>query len=125
MILDNLFVYNDIIGTAMQASAIRNDVIQNNIANNDVPNYKKKTVVFEETLSGILDRANRTGRLELDKAVPSIKVIHENFSYRIDGNNVDHETEMVDLYENSVRYDTMASSIINNYKRINLVLSAR
>ena len=123
--LEGLFLQNDILGSAMQAAIVRNDVISNNIANADVPNYKKKAVRFETYLSEALADAQRTGKLNLSKVKPRLMTEHAGYSYRIDGNNVDIEQEMVDLYQNSVKYDAMVNGVINNYKRINLIMSAR
>lgn len=125
MILDKMYTQNEIIGAGMQASILRNEVITNNIANNDVPGYKKKTVEFEDALQSLLESPNRSDTLDIKSITPRVKVVHEDFNYRLDGNNVDVESEMVDLYQNSIRYDAMTSSIISNGKRISLVLTGR
>ncbi len=123
MLFDNMFIQNDVLGSAMQASVVRNDIINNNIANNDVPGFKKKTVDFEQYLRKELDSHKRLVDIRFDNIKPTIRMENNNYSYRIDGNNVDIEAEMVDLYQNSVKYDTLASGVINNYKRINLALT--
>ncbi|GHV41961.1 flagellar basal body rod protein FlgB [Clostridia bacterium] len=123
MLFDSMWIKNDILGSAMQASVIRNDVISNNIANAETPGYKKKAVAFETYLRGEIDGYEKTGKINLRAAAPSIYIEDPNFFYRIDENNVDIETEMVDLYENSVKYDVLSSSIMNNYKRINLAIT--
>lgn len=125
MILDKMYTQNAIIGTGLQASILRNEVITNNLANSDVPGYKKKTVEFESILNDIINSSKLTGKLELEKATPRIKTMHRGYNYRKDENNVDVETEMVDLYQNSVRYDTLISCNIANGKRLNLVLMGR
>lgn len=125
MVIDGLFEQNDIIGAGLQAAAVRNDVISNNIANADVPGFKKSAVRFESYLSDAISDAKKTGKLNLKKAVPQIHLQNDNYSYRIDGNNVDLQAEMVALYDNSVKYDVMVSGIINNYKRINLITTIK
>jgi len=125
MFYDRLFIQNAVLGQALQASAVRNDVIGNNIANAETPGYKARMVVFEEALDKALVRASKTGRLDLANAKPSVQPVHENFHYRLDQNNVDIEAEMVALYQNSIRYDALANSVMSNSKRINLVLSGR
>ena len=126
MLLNTMFTQNNILETGMQASLVRNDVILNNIANVDTPNFKKSRVNFENVLTKVLDDAKRTGgKPDLSRAIPTIEVQSANFSHRLDGNNVDIETEMVEFYENSVRYDVMASGVMNNYKKINMVLTSR
>ncbi|MDR1531054.1 MAG: flagellar basal body rod protein FlgB [Clostridiales bacterium] len=122
---EGLFVQNNIIETAMQASVLKNDVILNNIANADTPNYKRKDVEFESILRDTLESAGKPGGADLSKLKPRVYVADQNYSYRLDGNNVDIETEMVGFYQNSTKYDTMTSSVINNYKRINLALTIK
>ncbi len=123
MLFDNMFIQNEIIGSALQASVLRNQVIQNNIANAEVPGFKKSAVSFETSLAKAVDEAKKTGKLDLRQVMPSINKVNTNFSYRLDGNNVDIEEEMVNLYENSVKYDAMVSMATNNIKRLSLVLS--
>jgi len=45
----------DILQRAMDASLIRRDVISNNIANADVPNFKRSVVNFESELKRALN----------------------------------------------------------------------
>ncbi|MCL2851765.1 MAG: flagellar basal body rod protein FlgB [Defluviitaleaceae bacterium] len=120
MFLNRMTVQNDLIGLAMHASALTNDVIQNNIANVDVPNFKRSTVVFDSVLQDVVDTARSTGVLHRDRIAPRVVLQHQNLSHRLDGNNVDIETEMVALYQNSVRFDVMAAMLQNNSARRNL-----
>lgn len=125
MIFDKMYVQTDVLGAALNAASVRNEVITNNIANNDVPGFKTKTVDFEGSLINALDRKERTGVLDLSDAKPTVRYVNENYSYRIDQNNVDIETEMVNLYQNSVKYDVMINCLLNNSKRMSLVLTGR
>ncbi len=118
--LDNAFLSNDILGSALKASAFKNDVIQNNIANADTPNYKKQNVHFESALISELNEYSETGEINFDEIKPTL--YSDPLSYRMDGNNVDLNVEMVEMYQNSVKYDTLAQSVINNYERINIAL---
>lgn len=119
--LNKVFLNNDILGTALQASTIKNDAIQNNIANADTPNYKKRDVYFDDVLKRELDSASTTGVINFDNLKPVM--YSEPFSYRMDGNNVDLNVEMVEMYKNSVKYDTLSQSVMNNYKRINAAMN--
>ena len=123
MIFDNIFTQNSILGSAMQAAVIRNNIISNNIANADVPGFKKKSVQFENYLAAALKSSKRGEAIDFDKISPTIQVEQGDFFHRMDGNNVDVEEEMVSLYQNTIKYDTLTSGIINNYKRINLVIT--
>ncbi|MCL2351491.1 MAG: flagellar basal body rod protein FlgB [Firmicutes bacterium] len=123
--LDGLFTQNDILGTALRAAAVRNDVIANNIANADTPGFKARGVAFEDALRGALDNYAATGTLDLTDARPRIGYVNKNYHYRLDENNVDIETEMAALYRNSVRYDALTGAVVGNSRRINLVLTGR
>jgi flagellar basal-body rod protein FlgB len=124
------------LGAAMQAAAVRNTVISNNIANADVPGFKKSAVDFEDSFRAALDAAERPGqRLDaygIDGNAMDIRDLRvrvrptlESFQYRVDKNNVDMETEMMDLYRNSVKYDALAGAVIGNSKRLNAVISGK
>lgn len=125
MVIDGMFANNSLIGAAMSASNLKNSVIVNNIANAEVPGFKKSTVDFETLLDRQLNKAKETGYVDLDNSKPQVRKVNQNFSYRLDGNNVDIESEMAELYKNSIKYDVMANSLINNYKRINMVLTSK
>ncbi len=123
MLIDNLFSKVNILEKGMQGAVLRNEVIQNNIANADTPGFRRSDVQFESFLKDAIDEASVTGVLDLDKVKPI--VVEQPFTYRLDKNNVDIETEMVNLYQNSARYDMLISSVNNHYKRINAVLAAK
>lgn len=125
MLLDRIQYDNDIISISMQGLALRNEIIQNNIANSELPNFKKSDVLFEQSLQNEIDKYKENGEMNLENVKPKVKVINKELSYRLDGNNVDMEAEMVSLYKNDSKYSSMASSVMNNYKRINLVLNAK
>ena len=123
--LDALFSQNTVIGTAMQAAAVRNDVIANNIANADTPGFKARGVSFEKALQTALERRAQTGILDLTGVKPEVRYVNQGFHYRLDQNNVDIEAEMAALYRNSVKYDALAGGVIANNRRMNLVITGR
>ncbi len=125
MIMDRLYTQGSILGAAAQASAIRNDVITNNIANVDTPKFKRSVVDFEKTLASALKTAGSPAELDITKVKPSTRVISEELHYRLDGNNVDIDNEMVNLYQNSIRYETLINSMMSNSKLLNLVITGR
>lgn len=120
MSFSDVFINNNILAAGMNASIVRNEVIQNNIANADTPGFKKSVVSFEDSLTNALGSVKYTGSLDLSNVQPLIN--STGFDYRIDENNVDIEEEMVNLYQNSAKYDVLVESVRNNYSRINAVL---
>ncbi|NNJ32005.1 flagellar basal body rod protein FlgB [Lacrimispora defluvii] len=117
--LDKIFESKNIIHKALDASWMRNQVIAQNIANVDTPNYKRKTVTFEEQL---LQEMSKSDFKNSDVENVDIKVIQENsnLSYRLDGNNVDIDTESAALAENTIRYNALVQCA--GYSSIKYVL---
>ncbi len=118
---------------ALDAAWARNEVIAQNIANVDTPNYKKKTVRFEEYLGQALDdgfkgfttdkRHIQIGGGDAENAKIKVTVENKELSTRLDGNNVDIESEMASLAKNDIRYNALAQSISGGFARLKSVIS--
>jgi len=117
--------YTDILGVAMQAAVLRDSVISHNISNADTPNFERAAVRFESYLGAAVDNFRQTNVLDLSGIRPTIVHEFSDMFYRFDGNNVDIEAEMVDLYQNSVRFDVMSGGIMNYYRIINMVIGVQ
>lgn len=124
MIFNKLFNQSRILETAMQATAFKNEVILGNIANIDTPNYKRKTVEFEGALENAINETKKTGVNKMHKVMQNIKVSEVKNQTTLDGNSVDIETEMINFYKNSSKYDVIANSIISNSNRTDTVYTA-
>lgn len=118
---------------ALDAAWTRNEVIAQNIANVDTPGYKKSTVSFEEYLEDALDsdgfkgfttdsRHIQIGGGSVENEKIRIKKQYDNLSTRLDGNNVDIESEMASLAKNDIRYNTLVQSISTGYQRLKSVI---
>lgn len=121
MIFNKLFNQSRILETAMQATAFKNEVILGNIANIDTPNYKRKTVEFEGALENAINETKKTGVNKMHKVMQNIKVSEVKNQTTLDGNSVDIETEMINFYKNSSKYDVIANSIMSNSNRTDTV----
>jgi flagellar basal-body rod protein FlgB len=120
---------------AMDAASLRNDVIANNIANVDTPDFKKSEVSFSDKIRDVLLNQSIHIKLELtDKRhltgsnSPGIQTIRpeilscDSSTYRNDGNNVDIDVEMAELTKNKIFYDAMGQSISNEIKLLRLAI---
>lgn len=131
MIGSNAFNYINVLNKAADASWTRNEVIANNIANNDTPDYKRKDIRFEDYLKNELrkdyydggDLNRRVANVNLDRLDTTIYTDQSELSYRLDGNNVDINTENANLAENQIRYYTLLNSMSQEFSRIKSVLS--
>lgn len=129
MIGSNAYNYINVLSKAADASWIRNEVIANNIANNDTPDYKRQDVVFEsylqKALSGEGNLDNKVANMNLGKLNATVYTDLEELSYRYDGNNVDISTETANLAENQIRYYTLLDSMTQEFSRIKTALTAK
>ena len=124
MINSSIYNYVNVLAKAADASWIRNEVISNNIANVDTPNYKRQDVEFESYLLAQLEGANSSSLkktvagMDLDSLTSTIYTDSNSLSYRLDGNNVDIDTENVELASNQLKYQALVSSINNEFSMI-------
>lgn len=128
MINTSAFDYINVLEKAADAAWLRNECIANNIANVDTPGYKRQDVDFESVLARELGCADSRN---MDRRVGSIKSHRLNvgaytdasaYSYRLDGNNVDIETENVYLAENQLKYNGLLNSINQEFKNLQSVM---
>ncbi len=132
MIGSNAFNYINVLNKAADASYTRNQIIANNIANVDTPHYKRKEINFENFLKAELskDSLEMNGDLnrivagvDLDKLKYTIYTDQKELDYRLDGNNVDINTENANLAQNQIRYYTLLNSMTQEFSRIKSVLN--
>ena len=129
MFTTNVFDYTNILDKAADASWMRENVITNNIANIDTPGYKRQDVDFESVLQkalgktkySSLDKKVRELNQDLGKLTTTSYTDAANYSYRLDRNNVDENTEN-ELASESLRYQLLTTAITNNFSRMQTVL---
>ena len=125
MISSGDYNYINVLEKASDASWTRNSVISNNIANVDTPGYKRKDIRFEEYLQGAVSGGSslddNIADADLDSLTGTTYTDYASSSYRIDGNNVDIDTENAELAKNQIKYYTMLDSISQEFKRIQSV----
>jgi len=123
----------DYLGRGLAAATMRHEVISNNIANVNTPNFKRSAVNFEDLLAKELHLDNDGRRLDMvrthDRHLPMAlpgkvhAVIEEDgtTTMRVDNNNVDIDIEMAGLAKNQLYYNAMTTelgSFINRMKGV-------
>ena len=128
MIQTNAFDYINVLNRAADAAWQRNEAISNNIANVDTPGYKRQDVAFESVLQKALGNNRyesmdeKVSNINLSRLRGSAYVDYANYSYRLDGNNVDIENENVMLAENQLKYQGLISSINQEFTNLQTVM---
>ncbi|MBE3579231.1 MAG: flagellar basal body rod protein FlgB [Caldanaerobacter subterraneus] len=111
----------DLLAKGLYAATVRSNVIANNIANVDTPNFKRSEVKFEEILQEALNGNKLKGYIThpchipigpppIDSIKPEIYQVNTT-SMRLDGNNVDIDYEMSQLAKNQLYYYALVQRV--------------
>jgi flagellar basal-body rod protein FlgB len=133
-VIEKLYEKNNLLEKSLNASWARNEVISQNLANVDTPNYKRKDVSFEQYLNESLEGKKLEGKItderhipinskNIDKIEPELTQEDSDVSMRIDGNNVDIDSEMAYLAKNTIQYNTLIQMVNSNFSRIKSVIA--
>ena len=124
MINSTSFNYIYVLDKASDASWTRESLIANNIANVDTVGYKRQDINFESVLQKEIGHSkfksldDRINSIDMNKLNPSVYTDSSNYSYRMDGNNVDIDSEQVELASEQIKYKTLAASISSEFSRM-------
>jgi len=127
-----------ILQKGMDVSSLRRNVIANNIANADTPNFKRSTVNFEAQLKRALD-AEKTAGTGLQPAITDprhmafdeppqwqsvmpVRQLDYLTASKNNGNNVDLEEELMSAQQNQMMYSLMAQAAANEFNQLGIVL---
>ena len=130
MITSGIYNYVIILDKAADAANLRNELLTNNIANVSTPNYKRKDLDFESVLQGELageknlSKAVKKANQNLETLDAQVYTDNASLSYRLDGNNVDINTEEARLAENQIKYQALVDLMNQEFARYNTVLSS-
>ena len=122
---------------AMTAATIRQEVIANNVANVNTPNYRKSVVNFEDLLAREIYGEEPDGKLAMvrthDKHLPfkpldfhaEPTIFQDNTTImRVDDNNVDIDVEMANMSKNQIYYNALATELGSHITRLKNVITS-
>lgn len=117
----------------LDAAWLRNEVIADNIANIDTPGFTASHVEFEGLLQSAMEaddgfKNRRTHEKHFDfgsdwESVEPIVMQNTDTDMRMDGNNVDMETEMLELARNTLHYNSMVSKLSSEFTRMRTAIT--
>ena len=138
MIVNNNFSKTiDMLHRSMSVASLRDAVYANNLANAEVPNYKRTEVNFESELKRALDTEKYRPALELNRTHPKHISDWEPADYQDvkarrvldyltqtdnNGNNVNPEEEFNLILKNQLRYMLLASATNFEFGQVSMVL---
>lgn len=128
----------DLLHRAMDVSTLRYQVTANNLANSEVPNYKRVEVNFESELKRALDSEKNVGESFAMKTSDDRHLSSNNFQdYRTveprryrdylttskaNGNNVDAETEAMNVLKIQLNYQLLTQLQTFQFSQVKSVL---
>jgi len=126
----------DLMRRGMDVAVVRRNVIANNLANAETPEFKRTVVNFESELARALasERVKPPVQFLSDprhipfyqprdyRSVRPRQVLDYLSTAKSNGNNVDVEEEGMQAQQNQLLYQTLATAIGAQYNLVNLVL---
>ena len=116
---------------------MRQEVIANNIANVNTPNFRKSNLEFEEMLAREIYGEESDGKLKMerthDKHLPfkplefhaEPKIVQDSSTVmRVDDNNVDIDIEMATLAKNQLYYNALVTEFGGYVSRMKAAISS-
>jgi flagellar basal-body rod protein FlgB len=137
MFLDSSFGQTlDVLHRTMDVAMMRQDVIADNIANADTPNFKRSFINFESQLQAALGSEGAAGvqaAMTHERHIPFQQPIdyrsvspNRQLDYLTttdnNGNNVDIEEESMNFLNSQLLYTLMTDSVSQQFSRVNMVL---
>ena len=113
MINTNVFDYVNVLNKAADAAWTRNDVLANNFES------QLKQAMRSTRFKSVDARVGAINDTELETRVYTDA---SGFSYRLDGNNVDIDTETARLAENQIRYNGLVQSMNEEFTNLKMVM---
>lgn len=130
MLNADIFNYINVLDKAADATSLRHNAIANNLANINTPGYKRQDVAFEATMQQVMGayRSDSLGKSinkvnqHLDRLNVRAYTDSAGFSYRLDGNNVDVDTENVELASNQIKHNGLTQSLNEEFAMLKMVM---
>ncbi len=102
---------------ALDAAALRQQVISHNLANANTPGFKRQEVQFENELSRAIAQHDNPCAPRIQSVQPKVITIG-NTSERADGNNVNLETEGINLAINALKFEALSQSVAGTFRAL-------
>ena len=115
-------------GSALSAFQASVNTTANNISNVSTPGYKRQDVDFESQLKRALGNTRyktvdeRVSNIRTSQLSPTVYTDSVGFSYRLDKNNVDMDTEGAYLAANQIKYNGLIDCVNQEFSNLSMVM---
>ena len=100
----------------------KQQIIAQNIANADTPDYNCKYLDF----AGVLrDKLRSNGTVDTELNLVQSLYIDRYTDDQADGNNVDNDTQQAELAKAQIQYDALINSMNGNFSRVRTAMTTK
>ncbi|MEA4910313.1 MAG: flagellar basal body rod protein FlgB [Chloroflexi bacterium] len=118
---------------ALDGLSLRQQAISNNLSNVDTPGYQAQTVDFESALQRSLKRLDRVELSATNSAHIGLRSSGTKFDItqrsggteRADQNNVDIDTELIDMSETGIQYQAVSQQVTKKLSLLKAIATSR
>ncbi|MCU9612110.1 flagellar basal body rod protein FlgB [Caldibacillus lycopersici] len=112
---------------SLDYSSLKQQVISQNIANADTPNYKAKDVNFKSVLNSEMEKTlptymTNSKHIPFQTSSESFTITKKNVQYNNNGNSVDIDQEMSDLADNQIYYNALIERLNGKFQTLQTVI---
>ncbi|WOC31289.1 MULTISPECIES: flagellar basal body rod protein FlgB [Caproicibacterium] len=104
----------------LNASWLQQQVVSQNLSNLETPNYKTKSVQFQDLLNKNMQGSSATSG---DYAFQTSVNTEDNTNNRLDENNVDSDEQSMELYKSYVQYSYLTSKMNSQFSNFKYVVT--
>lgn len=127
---DKMFSSASYLHRGLDAASLRNQVITNNIANAETPNFKSSSVEFESFFndalnSGFTTKVTRGKHMEFTPSANNVRatiIPNNTTTQRMDGNNVDIDFQNAELAKNQIYVSSLIEKLNSEYRRLRMAI---
>lgn len=126
---DSMFRNVDFYTKSLDGLMVRKDLNLQNIANQNTPKYKRKTVSFEKQLEDAVSRRGSSLRTTHEKHLRKreersamMVLTDRSGAYRPDGNNVDIDVENLELWKTYMTYNAVSGLVSGEFDKYKSIL---
>ncbi|MEI6035179.1 MAG: flagellar basal body rod protein FlgB [Verrucomicrobiae bacterium] len=108
----------------LDVATVKHQAVAANIANSSTPGYKRVQVskTFEQELMG---RIKSKEPLDLAGLKPTLEKDPNAISSRMDGNNVELDSELLQMSTNSTNYQVLTQFINGSFRQLRSAITGR
>lgn len=127
---DKMFGNINFYKSSLDGLSVRRQSNLQNIANQNTPNYKRKVVSFEDQLKnavenkGVFLTKTNSKHLGINRGeVVPVTTTDRSDSYRFDGNNVNIDTENLEMWKTYYQYSAMTDLVSKEFDKYRNIIN--